>query len=209
MRQRMKAKATYANVMVTALAFLMLGGGTALASYVVSSNSQIGPGTISGHKPPAGDHANVIAKSITSQDLAKGAAGKVNEAEVNGGDIRTTKISISPADGFAEVMARKVDYEQPGRGFFLGTVRVTNPSPSAAAEVQVRATENGKPEPGISSATIGPGDSDTIPISFVCNAMPQGSAAMGLEVRTVGGGVNVMDRNETVMEFRPIFHPPT
>jgi hypothetical protein len=34
---------TYANVMVTILAFLVLGGGTALASYVVSSNSQIGP----------------------------------------------------------------------------------------------------------------------------------------------------------------------
>ena len=36
--------------------FLVLGGGTALASYVVSSNSQVGPGTISGHKPPAGSH---------------------------------------------------------------------------------------------------------------------------------------------------------
>ena len=40
--------------------FLVLGGGTALASYVVSSNSQVGPGTISGHKPPAGSHTNII-----------------------------------------------------------------------------------------------------------------------------------------------------
>src|SRR5204862_7865489 len=30
--------------------FLVLGGGTALATYVVSSNSQIAPGTVSGHK---------------------------------------------------------------------------------------------------------------------------------------------------------------
>src|SRR5436190_12432788 len=61
---------TYANVISTLCLFLLLGGGTALAAYVVSSNSQIGPGTISGHKPPSGDHANIIAGSINGQDIA-------------------------------------------------------------------------------------------------------------------------------------------
>src|SRR5436190_16530645 len=61
---------TYANVISTLCLFLLLGGGTALAAYVVSSNSQIGPGTISGHKPPTGKHANVIANSINGQDIA-------------------------------------------------------------------------------------------------------------------------------------------
>jgi hypothetical protein len=61
---------TYANVMVTILAFVVLGGGTALAAYVVSSNSQIGPGTVSGHKPPSGKHANIIAGSINGTDIA-------------------------------------------------------------------------------------------------------------------------------------------
>jgi hypothetical protein len=56
--------------MVTILAFLVLGGGTALAAYVVSSNSQIGPGTVSGHKPPSGEHANIIAGSVNGQDVA-------------------------------------------------------------------------------------------------------------------------------------------
>jgi hypothetical protein len=56
--------------MVTILAFVVLGGGTALGAYVVSSNSQIGPGTISGHKPPSGKHANIIAGSINGQDIA-------------------------------------------------------------------------------------------------------------------------------------------
>jgi hypothetical protein len=52
------------------LVFLWVGGGTALASYVVSSNADIGPNTISGHNPPAGKHANVIAGSIEAADLA-------------------------------------------------------------------------------------------------------------------------------------------
>jgi hypothetical protein len=66
---------TYANVMVTLLAFIVLGGGTALAAYVVSSNSQIGPGTVSGHKPPSGKHANVIAGSINGQDVLENSLG--------------------------------------------------------------------------------------------------------------------------------------
>jgi hypothetical protein len=70
MRQRIRSRLTYANVMVTILAFVVLGGGTALAAYVVSSNSQIGPGTVSGHKPPSGKHANIIAGSINGTDIA-------------------------------------------------------------------------------------------------------------------------------------------
>ena len=48
---RIRKHLTYANVISTLCLFLLLGGGTALAAYVVSSNSQIGPGTVSGHKP--------------------------------------------------------------------------------------------------------------------------------------------------------------
>jgi len=66
---------TYANVMVTLLAFVVLGGGTALGAFVISSNNQIGPGTVSGHKPPHGAHANIIAGSVTGPDLAGAAVG--------------------------------------------------------------------------------------------------------------------------------------
>jgi hypothetical protein len=43
---RIRQQLTYANVMVTILAFIVLAGGTALAAYVVSSNNQIGPNTV-------------------------------------------------------------------------------------------------------------------------------------------------------------------
>src|SRR6478609_2521459 len=70
MRQRIRSHLTYANVVATLALFLVIGGGTALASYVVSSNSQIGPQTISGHKPPTGTHANIIPGSINGGDVA-------------------------------------------------------------------------------------------------------------------------------------------
>jgi hypothetical protein len=90
MRQWIRSHLTYANVMVTILAFIVLGGGTALASYVISSNSQVAPGTISGHKPPSGDHANVIGGSVNGQDVANNSLGgaDINEATLANGQVR-------------------------------------------------------------------------------------------------------------------------
>src|SRR6478672_10184329 len=68
--RRIRQQLTYANVMVTILAFVVLGGGTALAAYVVPSNSQVAKGTISGHKPPGSKHSNIIAGSINGADIA-------------------------------------------------------------------------------------------------------------------------------------------
>jgi hypothetical protein len=70
MLQRLRSHVTYANVMATLAVFFILGGGTAFAAFVVSSNSQVGPGTISGHHPPTGKHANIIGGSINAQDVA-------------------------------------------------------------------------------------------------------------------------------------------
>ena len=75
MRQRLCSHLTYANVMATLAVFLVLGGGTALGAYVVSSNSQIGPDTVSGHKPPSGKHSNIVAGSINGQDVLENALG--------------------------------------------------------------------------------------------------------------------------------------
>jgi hypothetical protein len=100
MRRRLLSHLTYANVMVTLLAFVVLGGGTALASYVITSNSQVGPLTISGHAPPSGDHANVIPESINGKDLATGAitngklgASSVNSSKVLDGSLSGTDIA--------------------------------------------------------------------------------------------------------------------
>jgi hypothetical protein len=65
-------------VISTICLFLVLGGGTALAAFVVNSNSDVAPNTISGHKPPSGAHANIIAGSINSQDLAAGSIAPSN-----------------------------------------------------------------------------------------------------------------------------------
>src|SRR5690242_18300097 len=66
---RARPHLTYANVVSTLAVFFVLTG-TAGAAYVVSSNSQIGPNTVSGHKPPSGIHSNLITGSLNGTDLA-------------------------------------------------------------------------------------------------------------------------------------------
>jgi hypothetical protein len=118
---RFRPRLTYANVVATLALFLVLGGGSALAAYVINSNADIAPNTVSGHDPPAGDHANVIGQSINSQDLApqgvssgRLATDAVNSAKVlndslTGSDIdeSSLNVDITKLDGYnANQLAR-------------------------------------------------------------------------------------------------------
>jgi hypothetical protein len=97
MRQQIRSHLTYANVISTLALFLVLGGGTALGAYVISSNSQVGPGTISGHKPPTGDHANILAGSVNATDLAQNAVttGKLSTGAVTSPKLATGAVTAS------------------------------------------------------------------------------------------------------------------
>jgi len=72
---RSRFRLSHATVVAYAALFVALGGTATAVTYVVSSNSQIGPGTVSGHKPPTGKHSNIIANSINSKDIAPAAVG--------------------------------------------------------------------------------------------------------------------------------------
>src|SRR5689334_11612569 len=59
-------------MIVACIALLVALGGTAMASVIVTSNSQVAQNTISAHKPPSGAHPNITAGSITGKDIAPG-----------------------------------------------------------------------------------------------------------------------------------------
>jgi hypothetical protein len=101
---RIRPRSVYDVLALTSF-FLVLGGGTALASYVVSSNSQVGPGTISGHHPPAGSHTNIIAGSVSTSDLKD---GSINASKLAGGAVRAPALGpISVVRQTATVAARQ------------------------------------------------------------------------------------------------------
>jgi len=89
----------------TAVAYLALFvalGGTAAAAFIVSSNSQIAPNTIYGSNAPTGANKNVVANSLTGNDILEPSLARVPSA-------------TSALNG-----ARRIAFDQPG--MFTGAV---------------------------------------------------------------------------------------
>jgi hypothetical protein len=95
-------------MVVACVALFVALSGTALASFVVSSNSQVASGTISGHHPPSGDHSNIIAGSVNGTDLATGAVSGKNLSlnAVNGGKVADS--SLTAADTNQASIQRRI-----------------------------------------------------------------------------------------------------
>jgi hypothetical protein len=64
-------------MVVACIALFIAVGGTALASVIITTNSEVAKNTISGHAPPSGDHANIIKDSITGADIKESTLGPV------------------------------------------------------------------------------------------------------------------------------------
>jgi hypothetical protein len=112
---RIRSRLTYANVMATILAFIVLGGGSALASLVITSNSQVAANTISGHKPPSGDRANVIAGSLNGQDLAGSSvnSAKVADNSLTGADINERSLGLVTSFRSSQTASDSTDDDTP------------------------------------------------------------------------------------------------
>jgi hypothetical protein len=74
---RFRPKVTPPLVISLLALFIAAGGGDALAEIIISDNSQVAKGTISGHNPPAGKRSNVIKRSINGKDLSEKLLNKI------------------------------------------------------------------------------------------------------------------------------------
>jgi hypothetical protein len=77
--------------------------GTAEAAFLITSNSQVGPGTISGHHPPSGDHANIIGGSLATQDLALSAGRTYSQRAAFANSVTGIPKTILSLPGFGLV----------------------------------------------------------------------------------------------------------
>jgi hypothetical protein len=86
---------SFANVMSSIAVFIALGG-SAAAAVIVSSNADIGPNTVSGAHPPAGDGPNIIAGSVGTSDLGN---LQVTSAKLHGGAVTSAKVTDGSLTG--------------------------------------------------------------------------------------------------------------
>lgn len=136
---RIRSHLTYANVVATMCLFLLIGGGVAAANVIVSSNSQVASKTISGHHPPSGDHANIIAGSVNGADLAVGAVGSNGLAANSVTGAKVLNGSLSGADvGNDSLTGQQISESTLAGGQITGVDAATVGGKSASQLVQGR-----------------------------------------------------------------------
>ena len=92
---RIRRRLTFANV-TSALALFFALGGSAFAAVIVTSNDDVAPDTIAGHKPGAGKHANLILGSVTNEDLAP---ETVKTGRITDGTVGLRDLAADSVDG--------------------------------------------------------------------------------------------------------------
>jgi hypothetical protein len=95
----MRKRPSPATVLALIALFVSLSG-TAIASVIITSNSQVAAHVISGAAGPSGDHKNLILGSIASSDLHAGAVTgtKLAKASVATSKLNLPKIATSVAN---------------------------------------------------------------------------------------------------------------
>jgi hypothetical protein len=83
------------SMAVALLALFVALGGSAMAAFVVSSNSQVGPNTIAGGNAPAGAHSNIIAGSVAAADIKPNSigSGRILDGSLTGADLLNNTIT--------------------------------------------------------------------------------------------------------------------
>jgi hypothetical protein len=172
--RRIRSHLSFANVLSLIALFVALGG-TALASVIITSNSQVAQNTISGHKPPAGQHSNLIAGSVNGQDVADNSVGgaDVNESSLTGNaralvyNAAATDITTSPSQ--PKTIATVGPYTIKGdctinfHSFAPVTVNLVANGPAGTADTMFSHTENDATDLGTQSPAVSiPANTNTV-----------------------------------------------
>jgi hypothetical protein len=152
MRQGLRSHLTFANV-VSVLALFVALGGTAAAAVIITDNSQVAQDTISGHKPPSGKHANIIAGSINGQDVLENSlGGRVIAEPTLTGNAR--KLIFHAATGPTPTKIRtvgpyaiKAACEEPSPAHWALTLYVNGPAGTASYTYLDSVNDNGIDDP--------------------------------------------------------------
>lgn len=209
---RSRFRPSHAVVVAYLALFVALGGTATAVTYVVSSNSQIGPNTISGHKPPTGDHANVIAGSINGQDVA--------DNSVRGADVVESSLGEVPSATLGGLGSR------PGNNFSCDPESTTFTGPCASAEVTLPAPSRVliigeiRAEPDVGNGNgggscrvsgmrspapvfVNGGQTDVMTISGISDVLQPGTYSFGIVCNETASGIRYFDGNVDAVALSP------
>jgi hypothetical protein len=191
---------TYANVMATLAVFLVLGGGTAIAAYVVSSNSQIAPNTIYGHRAPPDKNKNVVESSLSQVPSALlGGFGRSH-----GGSFCNPEIS----DGLLRCTVVTLDLQAQARVLLIGQATALREDDASQGygrcEVVPFGTSSSSPTRAAVSVGTGQGlNPQNLSMVGITGAFPPGTHSFELRCQEVSGGIEFIQAGITAVAISP------
>ena len=210
MRSRFRPSA--AMVVACIALFVALGGTATAVTYVVSSNSQIGPNTISGHKPPTGKHSNVIAGSINGQDVADNSVRGADVVESSLGEVPSATVgglggrpgTDYPCDPESTTFtgpcaSAEVDLPAPSRVLIIGEIRAEPDVGNGNGGGSCRVTGMPSPEP----VFVNGGQTDVLAVSGISDVLQPGTYSFGLVCNETASGIRYFDPNVSAVALSP------
>src|SRR3954464_15368527 len=142
MLEKLRRRLTFANV-VSLMALFFAIGGSAYAAVIVTSNDDVAPDTIAGHKPGSGKHSNLILGSVTNEDLAPETVktGRITDGTVALRDLGADSVDSDKVKnesiGSAEIATGAVGFSELRKTVFydVGTQRANDPVGGPATDV--------------------------------------------------------------------------
>jgi hypothetical protein len=209
---RSRFRPSHAVVVAYLALFVALGGTATAVTYVVSSNSQIGPNTISGHKPPTGKHSNVIAGSINGQDVADNSVRGADVVESSLGEVRSATLGGlggQPGNDFpcdpesttftGACASADLTLPAPSRVLVIGEIRAEPDVGNGNGGGSCRVSGMPSPEP----VFVNGGQTDVMSVSGITDVLQPGTYSFGLVCNETASGIRYFDGNVSVVALSP------
>jgi hypothetical protein len=210
---RSRFRPSHAVVVAYLALFVALGGTATAVTYVVSSNSQIGPNTISGHKPPSGDHANIIAGSVNGQDVTdnsvrgadvvESSLGEVPSATLGGlgGRPDSASFSCDPESTtfFSCGASAGVTLPAPSRVLVIGEIRAEPDVGNGNGGGSCKVSGMPSPEP----VFVNGGQTDVMSVSGITDVLGPGKYSFNMVCNETASGIRYFDGNVNVVALSP------
>jgi hypothetical protein len=209
---RSRFRPSHAVVVAYLALFVALGGTATAVTYVVSSNSQIGPNTISGHKPPTGKHSNVIAGSINGQDVADNSVRGADVVESSLGEVRSATLGGlggQPGNDFpcdpesttftGACASAELTLPAPSRVLVIGEIRAEPDVGNGNGGGSCRVSGMPSPEP----VFVNGGQTDVMSVSGITDVLQPGTYSFGLVCNETASGIRYFDGNVSVVALSP------
>jgi hypothetical protein len=185
MKSRIRPRLSYANVMVTLLAFVVLGGGAYAAHVVNRARIANNAKQLGGF--PARDYSQALEAKSVEGPIAVG---------------QTTPKSFQTLLRYK--LANKTGAKAPTLFFNQATVENEGAVP---ASFELRITMDGKPEEGVIHDTVAAGSTQNVAGILQCDLYPPGTHTVELQARASDAPLVV--QNAADDGFRPIVIPPS